>query len=122
MVAHLLEVHDGALPPWLAPTQVVVLPVVDDALEHARAVRRQLHANDIRVELDDRDATLASRVRDAQRRRIPYVAIVGRDEARDGSVAVRLRDSRRLEPQPVEDLVRLLGQAIASRSPDLVPS
>ena len=42
MVAHLLEVHDGALPPWLAPTQVVVVPVVDDAGGHARRVQRQL--------------------------------------------------------------------------------
>ena len=122
MVAHVLEVHDGALPPWLAPTQVAVLPIVDDALEHAHAVRQQLHAHEIRVELDDRDATLASRVRDAQRRRIPYLAIIGRDEAAGGTVAVRLRDSRKLEPQPVEDFVRLLEQVIASRSPELVRS
>jgi threonyl-tRNA synthetase len=122
MVAHVLEVHDGALPPWLAPTQVVVLPIVDDALDHARAVKQRLHEHDIRVELDDRDATLASRVRDAQRRRIPYVAVVGRKEAEDRTVAVRLRDSRRLEPQPLDAFVRLLDAVIADRSPELVPS
>ena len=122
MVAHVLEVHDGALPLWLAPVQVVVLPIVDDALDHARAVRRRLHEHELRVELDDRDATLASRVRDAQRRRIPYVAIVGRDEADAGTVAVRLRDGRKLEPQPVDAFVRLVEAVIADRSPDLVRS
>jgi threonyl-tRNA synthetase len=122
MVAHVLEVHDGALPPWLAPVQVAVLPIVDDALDHARAVQRRLHAHEVRVELDDRDATLASRIRDAQRRRIPYLAIVGRDEAAAGSVAVRLRDSRRLEPQPLDAFVGLVERVVADRSPDLIGS
>jgi threonyl-tRNA synthetase len=122
MVAHVLEVHDGALPPWLAPVQVAVLPIVDDALDHARAVRRRLHEHEIRVELDDRDATLASRIRDAQQRRIPYLAIVGRDEAAAGTVAVRLRDSRRLDPQPLDAFVGLVEGVVADRSPDLVPS
>jgi threonyl-tRNA synthetase len=122
MVAHVLEVHDGALPPWLAPVQVAVLPIVDDALDHARAVQRRLHAHEVRVELDDRDATLASRIRDAQRRRIPYLAIVGRDEAAAGTVAVRLRGSRRLEPQPLDAFVGLVERVVADRSPDLIGS
>jgi threonyl-tRNA synthetase len=122
MVAHVLEVHDGALPPWLAPVQVAVLPIVDDALDHARAVQRRLHAHEIRVELDDRDATLASRIRDAQQRRIPYLAIVGRDEAAAGTVAVRLRDSRRLEPQPLDAFVGMVTEVVADRSPDLIRS
>jgi threonyl-tRNA synthetase len=122
MVAHLLEVHDGALPPWLAPVQVAVVPIVDDALEHARAVRQQLHEHEIRVELDDRDATLASRIRNAQQRRIPYVAVVGRKEAAAGTVAVRLRDSRQLEPQPVNSFIGVLERVISSRSADLVSS
>jgi threonyl-tRNA synthetase len=122
MVAHLLEVHHGALPPWLAPTQVVVLPIVDDALDHARDVQRRLHEHEVRVELDQRDATLAARVRDAQRRRVPYVAVVGRDEARDGTVSVRLRDSSQLGPQPVEAFVQLVMRVIASRAAGLVPA
>jgi threonyl-tRNA synthetase len=122
MVAHVLEVHDGALPPWLAPVQVAVLPIVDDALDHARTVKRRLHEHEVRVELDDRDATLASRIRDAQRRRIPYLAIVGRDEAAAGTVAVRLRDSRRLEPQPLDAFVGLVERVVADRSPDLIGS
>ena len=71
MVAHLLEVHDGALPVWLAPTQVVVLAVSDEALGHAVGVLEALRRAGVRVELDDRDATLAARVRDARLPRRP---------------------------------------------------
>jgi threonyl-tRNA synthetase len=116
MVAHVLEVHAGALPPWLAPTQVVVVPIVDDAIDHARSIRQRLRDRDVRVELDDRDATLGSRIRDAQHRYIPYVCVVGRREAVDGTVAVRLRDGRRLDPQPVDDLIALVGRAIATKA------
>jgi len=121
MVAHLLEVHNGALPPWLAPTHVVIIPIVDDALDHARHVRGRMREEDIRVELDDRDATLSSRIRDAQRRRIPYIAVVGRQEADGGTVAVRLRDSTRLDPQPVESFLALITQVLSSRSASLLP-
>jgi threonyl-tRNA synthetase len=121
MVAHVLEVHDGALPVWLAPVQVVVVPIVDGARDHARDVQRRLRERDVRVELDDRDATLASRIRDAQRRRIPYIAVVGRKEADDATVAVRLRDSTQLGSQPVDAFIDLIDRVITSRSAGLLP-
>ena len=121
MVAHLLEVHDGALPPWLAPTQVVVIPIVDDATDHARRVKQRLHEREVRVELDDRDATLASRVRDAQQRHVPYIAVIGRREIEDETVSVRLRDSTQLEPQSIEAFTELLDQVITSHTAGLLP-
>ncbi|MHB8452012.1 MAG: His/Gly/Thr/Pro-type tRNA ligase C-terminal domain-containing protein [Mycobacteriales bacterium] len=78
MVAHPLEVHDGALPGWPAPTQVAILPVVTDALGHAGQLRDALRRAALRVKLDDRDATLSARVRNAQQQRIPYIAVIGR--------------------------------------------
>ncbi|MBV8733837.1 MAG: threonine--tRNA ligase, partial [Solirubrobacterales bacterium] len=80
MVAHLLEVHNGALPPWLSPTQVVVLPASSDSTGYAAKVEDQLSGDGLRVELDDRDATLGARVRAAQQRKIPYLAVVGQHE------------------------------------------
>src|SRR5262249_54382760 len=113
---HLLEVHDGALPPWLAPTQVVIVPVVDDARSFAHRVQQQLREHDVRVELDDRDATLASRVRDAQQRRIPYGAVVRPRQAQNGTVSVRLRDGSQLDPQSIDGFVALLDEVIPSPS------
>ena len=107
MVAHLLEVHDGALPVWLSPCQVRVLPVVDDAFEFCVAVRDRLRRAGVRVEIDGRDATLGARVRDAQQDRVPFVAVVGRREVEEGSVSVRLRDGSQLAAMPVEDFLYL---------------
>jgi threonyl-tRNA synthetase len=108
-------VHDGALPPWLAPTHVRVLPVVDDVV--GAAARDVLVAAGLRVSLDDRDATLASRVRDAQQAKVPYVAVIGRDEAAAGTVAVRLRDGSRPGPMPLAAFVDLVCGAVVARRP-----
>ena len=93
MVAYLLERHAGALPVWLAPVQVSVVPVSDDATVDGAA--RQLVSDaldaDLRVELLDARQTVAARVRAAAQAKVPYVAIIGQREAADGSVSVRVR-------------------------------
>jgi threonyl-tRNA synthetase len=121
MVAHLLEVHDGALPVWLAPSQVVIMPVVTDAVDHARRLHEALQAEAIRVELDDRDATLGSRVRDAEQRRVPYLAVVGRREVEDDTVAVRLRSGAQLGTLSTEAFVALVSDVAGRRLPALAP-
>jgi threonyl-tRNA synthetase len=121
MVAHVLEVHDGALPVWLAPTQVVVLPVSTAGHAHAGRVRDALARVAVRAEVDDRDATLAARVRLAQQQRIPYVAVVGDREASTDAVAVRVRPSTQLPPMNVDAFVALVHGAATSRVMSLLP-
>ena len=121
MVAHLLEVHNGSLPAWLAPTQAVVLPVVDDASAHAEKVSDALRHAGLRVELDDRDATLGARIRDAQQRHVPYIAVVGAREAEGGTVSVRLRDGQQLPVMAVDRFVHLAASVVSHRLPVLVP-
>jgi threonyl-tRNA synthetase len=96
MVAHLLEVHNGSLPLWLAPIHVAVLPVSPAALDYAQRTHRLLVDRGIRSDFDDRDDTLAARVRDAQKQHIPYLAVVGEREADTGTVAARLRTGERV--------------------------
>jgi threonyl-tRNA synthetase len=120
MVAHLLEVHNGALPVWLAPVQAVVMPVSPSALSYAAWVRGSLEGAGVRAELDDRDSTLGARVRDAQARRVPYLVVVGEREATDGSVSVRLRSAEQLAPMSAADFVELAKAVSSSRSADLV--
>ena len=115
MVAHLLEVHDGALPVWLAPTQVLILPVGDGGA-HARAVREALAGAGLRAQVDEREQTLSARVREAWRLRVPYVAVVGDREAADGSVSVRVRGGRQLGPMGLGEFVRAVGDAVAARA------
>jgi threonyl-tRNA synthetase len=120
MVAHLLEVHDGALPVWLSPVQVQVLPVGgSSAGAHAVAVRDALAAAGLRVEIDDRDHTLAARVREAWQRRIPYVAVAGDREAADGSISVRVRGTGpQPGPVPVAGFVAGVADVVARYARD----
>jgi threonyl-tRNA synthetase len=121
MVAYLLEVHNGALPVWLAPEQVTVLPATSGALAYARQVRQVLASSGLRAEVDDRDATLGARVRDAQQRRAPYIAVVGEREEASGNVAVRLRSSEQLPAMSLERFTEMAGTVIARRGAALLP-
>jgi threonyl-tRNA synthetase len=126
LVAHLIELYDGAFPPWLSPVQVLVLPVADQNAEPARHVAGQLSAAGLRAECDPADATLGARIRSARGRRIPYVAVVGDREAAgirgasdDGRVALRLRDGRQLDGVPVARLVSEVSRQVTDRSAGL---
>ncbi len=90
-LALILEKYAGALPLWLAPTQVTVIPVVADFADYAAEVTKKLEAHGIRAELDDRNEKLGYRIREAQVTKIPYMVVVGEDEMNSGSVTVRAR-------------------------------
>ena len=90
-LALILEKYAGALPLWLAPTQVAVIPVVADFADYAAEVTRKLEACGIRAELDDRNEKLGYRIREAQVTKVPYMVVVGEDEMNSGTVTVRAR-------------------------------
>jgi threonyl-tRNA synthetase len=90
-VGGLIEHYAGAFPVWLAPEQVRVIPISDDALEACRTLHDQLKAAGLRVTLDDRPQTLNYRIREAEVQKIPYMAIIGKREAEAGQVALRTR-------------------------------
>ena len=119
LVAHLIERYDGAFPPWLAPVQVVVLPVAEPHAGAASGVIGRLRAAGLRAECDPADATLGARIRQARERRIPYVAVIGDREDASGLVALRLRDGRRLDGVGVDRLVSEVSRQVAERSLDL---
>jgi threonyl-tRNA synthetase len=87
----LLEHYAGALPVWLSPTQVVVIPITDKQKTYAAEIKNKLIDNDIRVELYDQNETLNYRIREAQAQKIPYMLIVGQKELDAEAVAVRSR-------------------------------
>jgi threonyl-tRNA synthetase len=119
LVAHLIEQYDGAFPPWLAPVQVLVLPVGADHESQARLVAGQARAAALRAECEAADATLGARIRRARERRIPYVAVIGDRENAAGVVALRLRDGRHRDNVPVDRLVAEISRQVADRSLDL---
>ncbi|MBP3401650.1 MAG: threonine--tRNA ligase, partial [Clostridia bacterium] len=91
-LALILEKYAGALPVWLAPTQVTVIPVVADFADYAAEVVKKMCDKGIRAELDDRNEKLGYCIREAQLSKVPYMIVVGEDEMNSGSVTVRARN------------------------------
>ncbi|MFF8914406.1 threonine--tRNA ligase [Streptomyces sp. NPDC015032] len=103
-VAHLVEQHGGAFPAWLAPTQLAILPVSEAELPNAEALARRCTGLGLRAEIAGPErGTLGARIREA--RLVPYQAVIGAREAVDDHVALRLRDGRRYDPQPADDVL-----------------
>ncbi|MFE5629338.1 threonine--tRNA ligase [Streptomyces sp. NPDC056463] len=114
-VAHLLEQHGGAFPGWLAPVQLVVLPVAESERSVAEALAARCVERGLRAEVAGPDrGSLGARVREA--RLVPYQAVVGAKEAADGLVALRLRDGRRLGPLPADEALRRIENLIGAHS------
>ncbi len=121
LFAYLIEVHQGAFPAWYAPVQVLLLPLDAAQADAAAGLARRAEAAGLRAEVQHA-GSLGARIRDAARRRIPYTGVLGPREAADGSVSLRLRDGRVLDPMPAAQALGLIGAVVASRSAGLLPS
>ncbi|MBQ1320616.1 MAG: threonine--tRNA ligase [Solobacterium sp.] len=107
--ALLLEETKGILPLWLAPTQIVVIPVSPDAhREYADKVIAELKKHKIRVRMDDRNEKLGYRVREAQTQKIPVEVVVGDGEANENSVTVRRYGSKEETKMSLDDFVKAM--------------
>jgi threonyl-tRNA synthetase len=113
----LIEHFAGAFPTWLAPEQVRVIPISEEAKDAAADVTRQLKDAGIRAKLDDRSETLNYRVRDAEVMKVPYMAVIGKREAEAGTIAVRVRGAgKKQEIVSVGDFVARIQSEIATRA------
>lgn len=92
-----LEHTEGALPFWLCPEQVVILPIGENHQEHAQKIAKHLQMENIRVRVDDRNESLGYRVRDWQLKKIPYCITVGNREVEQSAGALRERGAKKAE-------------------------
>ena len=120
LIAHLTEVHAGAFPAWMAPVQVAVLPVGDEQIPAADALTHRMVVDGLRAELSPPDrGTLSARIR--HHRLVPYLAILGAQEAADDTVSLRLRDGTRLDPLPTTRALNRISDGIEARGRELSP-
>ena len=112
-IALLIEHYAGAFPLWLAPVQVVVLPIADRHLDYARDVERRLAAAGLRIEVDGRQEKIGYKIREAQLQKVPYMLVVGDKEAASASVAVRNRVGGDQGSRTVDDFIRDAQQEVA---------
>jgi threonyl-tRNA synthetase len=115
-LASLIEHYGGAFPVWLAPVQVVIIPVADRHLDYARKLEMELKNDGVRVEVDDRSETVNLKIRQAQLDKIPYMLVVGDKEVQASSVSVRRRGGEKLEVRPFARFKHDLRTKVASRA------
>jgi threonyl-tRNA synthetase len=114
-IAIYLEHTGGDLPLWLAPVQVLVLPIADRHQEYARKVQQALAGAGVAAELDERSETLAYRIRSAEAQKVPYVAVVGDREQSDATVTVRRRHQGGQETLGVDAFRSRIEEEISTR-------
>ncbi len=114
-IGFLIEHFGGDFPLWLAPQQVVILPVSDKYIDYALAVKKQLRKNGIRVKIDDRSEKIGAKIRDAELLKVPVMLIVGEKEMEDNSVSVRRRHKGDLGKMNNDDFTQSLVDEINTR-------
>ncbi|MBU1700566.1 MAG: threonine--tRNA ligase [Candidatus Eisenbacteria bacterium] len=114
----LIEQTAGKLPLWLSPIQAVLIPVADRHQEYATQVKGHLEEAGLRVEVDSRSGSVSKRVREGQLQKIPYILVVGDNEEKDGTVAVRTRDNVVHGPRSIDALLEEALERIRTRVMD----
>lgn len=118
MVGFLIEHFAGNFPLWLAPTQVIVLPVSEQNLTYAQKTAGELRGAvpELRLEIDARAETLNAKIRHNQLKKIPYLLIVGRKEEETKTVSLRLRSGETLNNLAVAEIIDRLKERILTKS------
>jgi threonyl-tRNA synthetase len=114
LFSYLIERYAGAFPTWLHPMQVIVIPITDAQLDYARQVADRLRSLRLRVEVDARPERMQRKIRDAQARKVPYMAIVGAREAEAEHVNVRDRTGNQVDSS-LESFASLVATEVAER-------
>lgn len=117
-LAMLIEKYAGAFPTWLAPVQVLIIPITDRHHDYARKLEKMFRLKGVRVEVDARSEKMGYKIREGQVQKIPYMLVVGDKEAETESVAVRKRKQGDLGTQTVAEFTAALMQEIETRQID----
>jgi threonyl-tRNA synthetase len=112
----LTEHYSGAFPPWLAPVQVMAIPVADAFADYLDDVVKALKAAGIRAELDASDDRMQKKVRNAQMQKIPYMLIAGEEDQKAGAVSFRYRNGEQKNGVPLAEAIAEISAAVQSRA------
>jgi threonyl-tRNA synthetase len=111
----LVEHYAGAFPPWLAPVQVVAIPIAERHNDYLHEVAERLRSKGVRVEVDDSDDRMQKKIRNAQLQKVPFMVIAGDRDVEDGAVSFRYRNGDQDNGVSVEDAVARVVDAVERR-------
>jgi threonyl-tRNA synthetase len=112
----LTEHYSGAFPPWLAPVQVIGIPVADSFADYLGDVIQTMRKAGIRAELDASDDRMQKKVRNAQMQKIPFMVIAGEEDQAAGAVSFRYRNGEQKNGIPIADAIVEINKAIKERA------
>lgn len=108
----LTEHYQGAFPLWLAPIQVIIMPITDKQEDHARKIVEDLRKEGIRAELDNRPERLQAKIRDGSLQKVPYLGIIGDKEIENSNISIRMRNGKDLGQVKISDFLQKLKEEI----------
>jgi threonyl-tRNA synthetase len=114
----LTEHYAGAFPAWLAPVQVVGIPIAEDHVDHLMAVADQLKAHRVRVDVDASDDRMQKKIRTHTTQKIPFLLLAGASDVESGAVSFRFRDGGQINGVPVAEAVAAIVSWIEGRKND----
>lgn len=114
-LALLIEKYAGAFPMWLAPTQVKILPIADRHFDYAYDIKKQLEAEGMRVEIDDRSEKIGYKIREAQLQKVPYMFVVGDKDIENNAVSVRHRKDGDIGSMPLSEFIAMAKKEIDTK-------
>ena len=117
-LALLLEKYAGALPMWMAPEQIRLLPIGDEQADYANALADKLENLGMRVTVDARNEKIGYKIRAAQLEKIPYMLVIGEKEMNEGTVAVRSRKTGDIGTMPVDEFIAFAKNQIDTKALD----
>jgi len=114
-VGALVEHYNGDLPLWLAPVQVLVIPIKDTVMDYTAKIEQALKLEGIRVEVDSRNETLDKRIRNAELSKVPYCLVVGEREEKTGAVALRKKGQGNLGTMSLDEFINKAKKEIEDK-------
>ncbi len=111
----LIEHYGGNFPVWLAPVQVKILPITDQNIDYAKEIYDNLFARGYRVELDHRSEKIGYKIREAEKQKIPFMLIIGKEEEEKGLVSVRKHGEGDIGRMELDEFTKMLDELISKR-------
>ncbi len=112
----LIEHFAGALPTWLAPTQVMVIPIADRHIPDIKKIQERLESEGLRTEIDGRSKKVNYKIREAQLKKIPYMIIIGDNELEKGTISLRLRSEKEIKDVDLSLLIERVKEEVKTYS------
>ncbi len=114
-IAFLLEHYKGALPLWLSPVQVSIMPIAQRHLIYSQGIKNALEKESIRVEIKDDNETLSKKIREAEIQKIPYVVVAGDKEEKEQKISMRSREKGNLGVISLRDFIEKIKKEIKEK-------